>query len=290
MTLMPTKVHAKFSASSTHRWLTCAGSIALCAKAPPDKESPAALEGTLTHECLESFLKNGVHKQLSTSRFLRAKHPEERVMRAENAALVIWKLRPKSKHELLAETKSSLAHIHPDMWGTADAVIVEHFGQLQVIDYKNGRMPVEVKNNPQLIFYALGIAHAYDYNFERVTLVVIQPNAPHAEGPVRQALLTIEELTDWSIRFKVGVQEAERKNAPLVPGEHCFFCPAKSICSAYTPSVASSMRARFIKPKTPEQARAQLLSDFGAFMNVPENTPTDCFDCGDCAQCAAAGF
>jgi hypothetical protein len=257
------KAHAKFSASNAYRWLKCSGSVALCEKAPPEKESPAALEGTLTHECLESFLKNGVHKQLSTSAFLRAKHPVERVIRAENAAHVVWGLRPGTPHELLAETKSSLAHIHPDMWGTADAVIVEHFGQLQVIDYKNGKMPVEVKDNPQLIFYSLGIAHQYHYNFAEIALHVIQPNAAHVEGPNRKWVVDADKIREWELVFRKGVNEAEKKNAKLVAGGHCFFCPAKSICKAYTPDAIREERAKFIKPKTPEQIRKQLLLDFG---------------------------
>lgn len=272
--MIEAKKHAKFSASNAYRWLACPGSIGLCEKAPPEKESPAALEGTLTHECLEGYLKNGHGKMLTTGQFLRGKHPMERIVRAEIAAKAIWNMAPKGS-QILSETKSSLAHIHPDMYGTADAVIVEDFGTLHVIDYKNGRMPVEVKNNPQLIFYALGIAHQYDYNFEEIGLVVIQPLANHPEGPNRKWVVEADRIRDWEMTFRKGVLAASKKNAPFNAGEHCFFCPAKSICKAYTPDAIRSMRAKFVKPKTLEQRKNQLALDFGAYVGNTKDTKTE---------------
>jgi hypothetical protein len=211
---------------------------------------------------------------LSTGRFLCGTHPIERIKRAESAARSIWKMTPKGA-SLLSETKSSLDHLHHDMHGTADAVILQHFGILYVIDYKNGKMPVEVEDNPQLIFYALGIAHKWDYNFEGVVLVVIQPLANHAAGPVRSWPMTIEALKEWGAKFKAGVKAAEKKNAPFAAGEHCFFCAAKTICKTYSPSAVSSVRSKFFKPKTPEQIKLQLNIDFGRYLDTPKETDDD---------------
>lgn len=255
--------HAKYSPSSLYRTLECPGSVELAAKCPPEPDSPAAKEGTDTHTCLEILLKNGAGKQLATERFLTEKYPLQMVMHAAWAAREIWKLKPKGA-TLLSETRSELFHIDKELHGTADAVIMEDFGELHVIDYKNGRMPVEVEDNPQLVAYAIGIAHKWDYNFESVTHTVMQPRANHLAGPIRSWKTTIPNLHQWADRIKKGIALSKRPKAPFKTGKHCFFCPAKKICRVYDPEAARMDRSIFITQASPEQRRKQLLLDFGA--------------------------
>lgn len=254
--------HAKYSPSASHRWLECPGSVELSAKCPVPPETPQAKEGTDAHTCLETMLKNGIERQLSTERFLAEKYPLQMVTHAAWAAREIWKLTPKGA-TLLAETRAELFHIDEEMHGTSDAVIMTDFDLLHVVDYKHGRMPVEVEHNPQLIAYAIGVAHKFDYNFERVKCTVIQPRAGHGSGPVRTWATTIETLFEWADRFKQGIRLSKKKHAPFKAGEHCFFCPAKNICLEYSPEATGSVRSRFAGPKSPEEKRKQLLLDFG---------------------------
>ena len=54
--------------------------------------------------------------------------------------------------ELTIEQKLDMTWAAPECSGTGDAVIVEDFGVLHVIDYKHGKgVPVEVTGNPQLL-------------------------------------------------------------------------------------------------------------------------------------------
>lgn len=217
------KKHAKYSASGSHRWLECPGSVELCSRAPAQKESKYAKEGTDAHACLEWILTNGT---------LSRKWPDEMYQHAHAAAKVIWEMQRESADApLFVEQKISLEFIAPEMFGTADAVIAEPFGTLTVIDFKYGAgIVVDPKDNTQMLYYALGVAHAHDYNFEKVRLVIIQPRAEHDGGIVREHIFPIEELMMWEEFFRRGVEACEDPLAPLKAGEHCRFCPAAAIC------------------------------------------------------------
>lgn len=226
---VPTKTHAKFSPSSSERWMACAGSIQLSEKAPPGRESAYAREGTDAHFCLEALLKAPA-KRLQTEAFLRKKYGAQMVAHASSAYDKIMSLVPKGA-ELLVETKVDLSFIAPDMGGTLDVAVVELFGTLTVVDYKYGAgIPVEPEQNSQLVSYALAIAHKYGYNFERVVIGILQPRAEHDRGTYREWVTNVTELFRWRDRFTVAVQRAKKKDAPLKAGSWCRFCPAAPIC------------------------------------------------------------
>ena len=225
------KKHARFSASASDRWLNCPGSISLSEKAPPQPDSPYAAEGTLAHDYLEKVLNSFIQdpKKLVSPLLIGA--PRDMKKHVISTANQILKY--KSKYaKLYAETRSSLSFIHRDMWGTADAVVALEGDTLTVIDFKYGQgVLVSPQDNTQLIFYALGVAHKFQYNFEMVKLVIIQPRAADENGDtVKEHQMTIEELKSWRAKFKDGVKAALKKNAPLKQGDHCKWCPAVTIC------------------------------------------------------------
>jgi hypothetical protein len=220
--------HAKYSPSAADRWLSCPGSIALGLKAPPQPPSKYSEEGTKAHTCLEMFLKNGLDKWEKTKKFLLKTHDKDMVEHAHFAAETIWAHKP-DHAELLCETKVKLDFISKDLSGTVDCAIVELCGVLTVIDFKYGAgYEVEVEENPQLICYALGAAHLYDYDFERVDLMIIQPRI---EGDaVKRHSMSIDHLKDWGKKFEAAIKACEKDDAPLMSGSHCKWCPAKTIC------------------------------------------------------------
>lgn len=226
-----TKAHSPFSASSSERWLACPGSVELSKDAPPQFESKYAAEGTEAHECVEAFLKTEVREWDVAYDQLVCEHPVEMVAFAMDAAKMIIESMPPGA-TLLCETKVSLEYLRPGMFGTVDAAIIEEFGELQVIDFKYGAgHAVEVANNPQLIYYALGLAQKYDFMFDKVTLRVLQPRADHPDGPDRRFTMSVADLRAWEKVFGEGVDRALQPNAPLVAHKkHCKWCPAKTIC------------------------------------------------------------
>lgn len=224
------KAHAKLSASGSERWLNCPGSVALSENAPPQRESGYAKEGTDAHAVLEVILKNHGKKPYSAARMLKGKYPDAMVEHALRAYKEI-EVRIPPGATVLTETKVDLTFVGPDMFGTVDCAIVDEFGTLWVIDYKYGAgVPVDPDENTQLIYYALGIAHKYHFNFADVKLVIIQPRAPHEKGPIREWNMTIEQLMAWEVKFRQGVERVEDPCAELTDGDWCRWCPAATIC------------------------------------------------------------
>lgn len=233
-----TKKHNLFSASAASRWLACPGSIQLSVKALPARESEYAAEGTKAHAILEALLKDDLDVTMDV--------PAEMFEHASEAAKTIRAMQPPGA-ELYSETKCRLAWIHEDMGGTTDAAIVEPYGKLIVVDFKYGGIPVDPKDNPQLISYALAIAHEHDYEFTSVELVVIQPRALDVEenGAVKSWTTDIETLKAWSVRFKSAARAAFANNPPTVAGEHCKYCPAATICPTLRDKNLTEIQAEF---------------------------------------------
>lgn len=232
------KAHATYSASGSHRWLNCPGSIALCEKAPPQRESAYATEGTEAHACLEFLLKNRNNLR-DAVRVVRKKYDDEMVGHAlEAAEWIIARLAAAPGAEFLCETKVDASPFTcNEQFGTLDAAIAHEFGRLIVIDYKYGAGVAvhpdghDGMGNSQLVYYALGISHAYYHNFAEVELVVIQPRAYTASGEtIRSHVLSMEDLAAWEHRFREGVTVSKLPNAPLAAGAWCKFCPAAAIC------------------------------------------------------------
>ncbi len=224
------KLHSKFSASGSDRWLNCPGSVALSEKAPPQKESVYALEGTDAHTCLEFIMKN--KRPYTAASMLTKQYPTSMVDHALKCYEQIKSLVPQGA-ELLCETKVELDFVEPGMFGTVDAAIVELFGVLWVIDYKYGagRM-VSPEGNTQAIYYALGIAHKYNFNFAKIRLAIAQPRVIHKDGFFRTWDMEVPELMKWTGIFKKGVEACKEPNPPFNPGRWCYFCPAQDICPA----------------------------------------------------------
>ncbi len=152
---------------------------------------------------------------------------------------------------LWIEHKFSLAQLSPpgNMYGTADAVIYDDEARtLEVIDLKNGSgVVVQVKNNPQLKYYALGAALSLgkDKQIETVKITVVQPNAAHPDGVIRSEEIDYLDLLAFAGELMEAARLTLDDNAPLHPGAHCRFCPAAPICPAQREMVQDLAQVAF---------------------------------------------
>lgn len=245
-TVLP--AHAKLSASGSERWLNCPGSVMASEGMPPLPDSEWAEEGTKAHGLLELWL---LWLRDKLGSFVIPKgYDADMVETVRVAVKHFMSLYRKEDHDLLIEERISLAHIHPDMFGTADVGLVEHFGTLYVGDYKHGAGyavdavrfkqvgSIQIRDlNTQLVYYALGLAHKYDYNFKDAIIEIVQPRAHHQDQTIiRNAHVTMKELMGWNDLFKRGVDRVYAKDPKFMSGPWCRWCPAKVTCTTLAKS------------------------------------------------------
>ncbi len=227
------RAHSKFSASGADRWFNCPGSVEL-SEGLPDKSNPWSLEGVAAHEVLEALMRidlSGIDgATIEESKHVLAGKPPEMIQhggRAANFMLGLHYSTPDS--EIMVETRVYLDFIHPEMFGTFDGAVVDHFGTLHVFDYKYGMTPVSPQQNLQMIFYGIGLAYRYKWNFKRVRLWIIQPRIRGYDGPLYWEM-SIALLREYVDRYREAVERVEREPDKYVEGSWCHWCKAKAIC------------------------------------------------------------
>lgn len=230
--------HAIFSPSASHRWTACPGSIKLIQKCPPDKGSPASQEGTDAHALAEMCFA----KEIEAHHFIGETVPSGLIVNKAMAKHVqtyldyVYQYRKEECARLLIEQRLTLSSIDERIFGTADVAMIGHrSGKLtaHIFDFKYGKWSVEVKNNSQLMIYALGLLEmlklANEFP-ERVTTHICQPRSRHPDGPNRCHTYLTSELMEFSKQIAAAVVESDKPEPELFDGEHCRFCPAELIC------------------------------------------------------------
>lgn len=227
------RAHSKFSASASERWFQCPGSVEL-SEGLPDKSSVWAKEGTHAHEVLEAIMRTtlsgndgaDVEEWLPVIRDA----PTDMVRYGREAAEFIFGVADRYPgSEVLVETRIYLDFIHPEMFGTFDGAVVDLFGTLHVFDYKYGAGHfVSPAENLQMIFYGIGLAHRYHWNFKKIRLWIIQPRVRGYDGPLFWHLPT-REMMKYVDTFRTAVERVE-KSPEFREGQWCHWCRAKSVC------------------------------------------------------------
>lgn len=263
--------HSSIGASGAHRWMACPGSVALIKKAPPQKSSPYADEGTDAHElahlCLENKRDPG---EFLGERMKKGNEVTDDMVEAVKVYIdTIESYSGTGKFIHLHEAKFDLSAIYPGLFGTADTVLISSdMKRLVVIDYKHGKgHPVEVLDNKQLLYYGLGaicFAHVkgffdaptvfgFHQSLEEIELVVVQPRCRHKDGGVRTWSLMSPQLDDFATELYDAAVKTEEKQAPLNAGDHCKFCPAMAICPAFGKEIDDMAAQSFSVIKAGEQ-------------------------------------
>lgn len=275
------KPYYSLNASSAKRWLSCPGSVKLVSTVPRPESTAFAVEGIWAHEIAERCLKTGAN----ATDFIGEISEEHKVTftkeDAPNVQSYVDYVREKSEGKSLKiEHKFALKPIHKNMKGYVDAVIYEPFGDFEIVDFKYGAgLAVEVENNYQLLYYALGCFQdlkLYEYDIDRIFITISQPRVEHKDGTIRSVEVSIDDLKKFKEKLVKGVKIALGKDPQLFDGDHCQFCPAAGVCPKLHEKTKEVTRTDFasdlpnVQKLTPEQLGKVILhsSQITAFLKA----------------------
>lgn len=276
--------HHRYSASGAEGWFNCPGKIAM-EQGKADSYSPYADEGSAAHflaaECLlhnkeAEYFKYEVincytHEGRAYQCFTEMPMPEGAVVSStwevssEMAYYVqayVDQVREAAKDgSLLVEQRVEFGqHIGvPGAFGTADAIIISNDGKtLKIRDLKYGFKPVSPEENMQMMLYALGALHEFDYlidldELQFIDLQIIQPRTSTQEPPW---ITTPARLFEFAEEAKAAIEKSEQALADFNSGttieewsekylrtseKGCTWCKAKANCLALNNECLSDM-------------------------------------------------
>lgn len=238
--------HSRLSASGASRWMNCTGSIALTAKMPSSPSSTYADEGTAAAFLAEMCLLQRWNAKVYENQWIRVNEDDCTLLanREEGAFQIDGEMMEHiqlyldtvregdGSRPLFVEKKVTIPGFDADtLGGTPDAAVAVPWGKLTVFDLKYGRgVVVEVEENTQLLVYLLGMEHTNV--FSEFEVVIVQPRAPHPDGPVRRWTVTRKRLREFEREVRIKAKEALGPNGTLNAGDHCRWCGARGQCPA----------------------------------------------------------
>lgn len=206
----------RLSASNAAKHMACHASanleVAIPGWHPPDVDDTAASsKGTSMHEVLE----------------LAATFSPAEMQALAEAMQYVAELRTKRRFNKMIEAEGNGWWLSSTPLTRADLVLWVS-DEIHVIDYKFGRIPVDVFGNAQLKYYALAFAHLAP-KAPGVTVHIVQPLAEHPlnGGPnIDSEFFSAAELEQFRLESVAAERAILAGDVTMTPGEHCKFCPA----------------------------------------------------------------
>ena len=222
--------HAKLSASGSHRWLYCAGSVA--AEQPyPNTSSKFADEGTCAHELAELCLVNMDDPTDYIGKVLHDTDVPVDASMADHVQSYIDYVKS-FKGTLLVEQRVEFTDWVADGFGTSDAIVIEPDARvIHVIDLKYGQgLAVSAVENTQAILYALGVYQEFAFIYENIETFVMHIYQPRI-GNFSQWEISVADLLKKGEWIAQRAELALTDDAPKTPGDkQCQWCKHKADC------------------------------------------------------------
>lgn len=200
----------RFSASVAGRHMNCSASanlaLAIPNWTPPvvDEMAGAKGIGTARHAMLDPIMRLDPRAVDQFAKLLR----------------YVADLRATRRFHVLVEETVQATWLASAPWTTADLVLWTQ-DEIHVLDYKWGKIPVEVVNNEQLLFYAVCYVPLAP-RAKGVTMHVLQPPADIYDSWYADTT----ELATFVARAQLTEKKVLAHDLTFGPSDHCKFCPA----------------------------------------------------------------
>lgn len=201
----------RFSASAAPRLMQCAASgnleVAIPGWVPPvvDDTKGAKGKGTEIHKIFEDA----------------AAYTQKDMLYIAQAMQYVAELRGRRRFKIVTEHKM-VAEWLPSQPSTTVDVILYTQDELHIVDYKTGKIPVDVYGNEQLLFYAASAAQEFSPRAKGVALHIVQPWADN----MGSWYVTAQELQQFMLAARTAEAKVTGKVVEFGPSDHCQFCPA----------------------------------------------------------------
>jgi site-specific DNA-methyltransferase (adenine-specific) len=216
--------HSRIGPSQAELIWHCGGSVKAQEAAGPRVAGEAAKRGTTLHTLAEDCLRTGAKSTDSTIT------PYVEAVRSVATRAGVTPL---------LEQRLDLAAWHPELFGTADALVIDLAeGALTVFDFKSGLIHVAA-DALQLRIYAgmsyMSLPAADQHKIKYIETVVVQPANGSLE-PVRRVRHTVADVVNTLGTFVDRAHVAtDSKDPPRTAGPWCrgHFCAARTVCPAF---------------------------------------------------------
>jgi Protein of unknown function (DUF2800) len=199
----------RFSASVAARHMACHASANLELAIPnwvhpEEKKTGAASRGTAMHELLDPIM--------------RLKASE--VQQFSELLTYVAELRATRRFNVLVEESVTAEWLDTKPGTTADLVLFTQ-DEMHIVDYKWGKMPVEVTGNQQLLYYAACYAPLAP-KAKGVTLHILQPPIHKYESWFADTTVIGQFMAD----ARAAEAAIQAGDTTFGPSDSCTFCPA----------------------------------------------------------------
>lgn len=231
--------HAMLSPSSAHIWRVCTGMPRMLTQVrdPLPRDDEASREGTAAHWAAHEMIEGRTvgEGQITPDGTVLV---ESMIQSAEVFAGLIQRrhaaatVRPVPGMNVGIESRLNGYSAH--RFGTPDHWLYDaNAGTLYVDDFKHGFGIVEVFECWQLIDYAGMLAQQLKLaDTVRVVLTIVQPRAPHRQGPIREWRTTVGALRSYWHALDMAAEEATSPTPQIRPNPGCVHCEARHECPA----------------------------------------------------------
>jgi hypothetical protein len=241
--------------SKLKRYMSCAG-YAYLDVVEPEAGQPA-LDGTACGELLQLKLEG---KPIGPAASNQVYFDDDMKFYTEEA---YHDIKSRAATPVLCETRIDW-QTHSGIWirGQYDAAYVDHRGRLCIDDLKYGWAIVDVKENWQLLGYAIGEVIRRGQAFTEIVLRIMQPRPHHEDGYYREWVLSYQELLSYKQKIEDRMMELANGRKDFQTGSHCKYCKgAGEACAAFSRLFYNSLEVtyEFVQDKLTNEELAKQL-------------------------------